>query len=103
MLTDWIKCAVHRSATFFAIGWQVQQSEGEGQRAMVSAVHNFAWRKRLENWDVMSAWNRAVKRTIARFVRGNIAAQNFRVKLPEEQRQQHERAREITNKWRKRR
>ena len=54
-------------------------------------------------WDVTEAWNRVVKRTIARFVRGNIAAQNFRIKLPEEQRQQHERARKIAEKWRARR
>lgn len=53
-------------------------------------------------WDVTEAWNRVVKRTIARFVRGNIAAQNYRIKLPEEQRQQHERAREIAERWRKR-
>jgi hypothetical protein len=54
------------------------------------------------SWDVAAAWNRAVKRTIARFVRGNIAAQNLRIKLPEEQRQQHERARKIAEKWRTR-
>lgn len=54
-------------------------------------------------WDVTAAWNRTVKRTIARFVRGNIAAQNLRIKLPEEQRQQHERARKIAEKWRDRR
>jgi hypothetical protein len=53
-------------------------------------------------WNVMGAWNQAVKRTIARFVRGNIAAQNFRIKLPDEQRRQHERARKIAEKWRTR-
>lgn len=53
-------------------------------------------------WDVTEAWNRVVKRTIARFVRGNIAAQNLRIKLPDEQRQQHERALKIAEQWRNR-
>ena len=54
-------------------------------------------------FDVAKAWNLVLKRTIGRFVRGNIAAQNMRILLPEEQKKQHERAREIADKWRKRR
>ena len=52
--------------------------------------------------DVRLAWNNVVKRTIGRFVRGNIAAQNLRILLPEEQEKQHEKARDIANKWRNR-
>ena len=68
----------------------------EEQRAMASTVSRM-------RWEVTEAWNRAVKRTIARFVRGNIAAQNFRIKLPEEQKQLHDRARQFAERWRDRR
>jgi hypothetical protein len=47
-----------------------------------------------------NAWNRILKRTIGRFVRGNIAAQNNRIMLPEEQKKNHERARRIAVSWR---
>jgi hypothetical protein len=49
-----------------------------------------------------SAWNNVVKHTIGRFVRGNIAAQNNRVLLKEEQQKRHERARKTAINWRSR-
>ena len=58
---------------------------------------------RQRRFDVAVVWNRLLKRTIGRFVRGNIAAQNLRIMLPDEQKKQHERARSIAEKWRNRR
>jgi hypothetical protein len=51
-------------------------------------------------FDVATTWNSVIKRTIARFVRGNIAAQNQRVLLPNEQKKKHEKAKKIAEKWR---
>jgi hypothetical protein len=53
-------------------------------------------------FDAAAEWLALVKRTIARFARGNIAAQNGRVLTPEEQAREHDRARAISDKWRKR-
>jgi hypothetical protein len=74
---------------------QDARGDREEQRAMIGTVNKM-------RWNVAAAWNRTVKRTIARFVRGNIAAQNFRIKLPEEQQEQHDRARRIAERWRAR-
>jgi hypothetical protein len=52
---------------------------------------------------VVAAWIRAIKRTIARFTRGNIAAQKQRILLPEEQERKHAQARAIASKMRERR
>jgi hypothetical protein len=41
-----------------------------------------------------------VKRTVARYARGNIAAQNERILMPDEQKQERELARPIANNWR---
>lgn len=49
------------------------------------------------------AWNDVVKHTIARFVRGNIAAQRNRILLRDEQKARHERARAAAQAWRHRR
>jgi hypothetical protein len=46
-------------------------------------------------FDVSVTWNSVVKRTIGRFVRGNISAQNQRVLLPDEQKKKHEKAKKI--------
>jgi hypothetical protein len=43
-----------------------------------------------------------VKRSIARFARGNIAAQNGRILFPEEQARDHARALEIARAWQRR-
>jgi hypothetical protein len=53
-------------------------------------------------YDTATEWLRAIKRTIARYTRGNIAAQNQRVLLPEEQEKEHAEARRITRRWRER-
>jgi hypothetical protein len=45
-------------------------------------------------------WDDAAKRTVARFARGNIAAQNGRILFPDEQRETHERAQKISRDWR---
>jgi hypothetical protein len=47
-------------------------------------------------------WIAAIKRTISRFARGNVAAQNARILMPEEQADQHERAQIISRSWKKR-
>jgi hypothetical protein len=47
-------------------------------------------------------WNTIVKRTVSRFARGNIAAQNGRILLPEEQELEHREARKIALKWKAR-
>jgi len=53
-------------------------------------------------FNVATAWNSVIKRTIARFVRGNVAAQKMRVLLPSEQKKKHEKAKQIAEKWRDR-
>jgi hypothetical protein len=47
-------------------------------------------------------WLALIKRTISRFARGNIAAQNQRLLLPGEQKKKHERAKKIAEQWRDR-
>jgi len=54
------------------------------------------------NVSVAERWTKVVKRTIARFVRGNIPAQWERLLLPEEQEDRHKRARRIAERWRNR-
>jgi hypothetical protein len=48
------------------------------------------------------SWSDLVKRVIARFARGNIAAQEGRVLLPEEQDEERDRAHAIARAWRHR-
>lgn len=45
------------------------------------------------------SWTEMVKRSIARFSRGNIATQNGRILFPEEQALEHERALRIAREW----
>jgi hypothetical protein len=51
-------------------------------------------------YDAPAEWMRMVKRTVARYARGNIAAQNERILMPDEQEQERDLARPIANKWR---
>jgi hypothetical protein len=44
-------------------------------------------------------WNDLVKRVVARFARGNIAAQEGRILLPEEQAAERDRAHAIARAW----
>jgi hypothetical protein len=53
-------------------------------------------------FNTAAEWVRTVKRTIARYARGNIAAQNQRVLLPEEQEKEHHEARRVTHRWSRR-
>lgn len=52
--------------------------------------------------EARAEWLRVVKKTVGRFARGNISAQNGRILMPEEQRGETERARAISTKWRDR-
>ena len=52
--------------------------------------------------EARSEWLRVVKRTIGRFARGNISAQNGRILMPEELDRETKRSRAINEKWRKR-
>jgi len=47
----------------------------------------------------VTAWAATIKRVVARFARGNIAAQSARILLPDEQEKQHGVARKILSKW----
>ncbi len=47
-------------------------------------------------------WMRVIKRTVARYARGNIAAQNGRILMPKEQEQEREQALKIYEKWKER-
>lgn len=47
-------------------------------------------------------WTLTIKRTIARFARGNISAQNGRILLPEEQEEEGKKMRAISVKWKAR-
>jgi hypothetical protein len=47
-------------------------------------------------------WSARIKRTIKRFARGNIAAQNGRILLPEEQEKESKEMRAISAKWKAR-
>jgi hypothetical protein len=47
-------------------------------------------------------WDLLTKGTIARYARGNIAAQRKRIQLPHEQEQEHATARGIARRWRER-
>jgi hypothetical protein len=47
-------------------------------------------------------WNDLIKKVVARFARGNIAAQEGRILLPEEQAEDRDRARAIARGWRHR-
>ena len=49
-----------------------------------------------------SRWLAIVKATVARFSRGNIAAQNGRVLTPDEQTREHTKMKKIAAKWRSR-
>jgi hypothetical protein len=61
-----------------------------------------AYSKLRPSFDAGALWNELVKRTIGRFARGNIAAQNRRVLLPNEQAQEHRQSRELAKKWKER-
>ena len=56
----------------------------------------------LRRYDVSAEWLRLVKRTVARFARGNISAQSGRVQTPEEQALEHKRAIILSAKMKKR-
>jgi hypothetical protein len=58
--------------------------------------------RRPTRYSATREWISLVKRTIARFTRGNIAAQKERVLLPDEQQEQHDRAKKIIEGWRDR-
>jgi hypothetical protein len=47
-------------------------------------------------------WAALVKRSVARFARGSIAAQNLRILLPEEQAREHARTAPIARQWKER-
>jgi hypothetical protein len=47
----------------------------------------------------ITKWAATVKRTVARFARGNISAQSARILMPEEQEKEHGAARKILLKW----
>ena len=47
----------------------------------------------------VTAWAATIKRVVARFARGNIAAQSARILLPDEQKKQHGVAKKILLKW----
>jgi hypothetical protein len=51
-------------------------------------------------YDAPVEWMRLVKRTVARYARGNIAAQNERILMPDEQDRERDLARPIAEKWR---
>lgn len=55
-----------------------------------------------QRYSAETIWARLIKRTIARFARGNIAAQNNRVMLQSEQQKRHEEAKRIAESWRPR-
>jgi hypothetical protein len=52
--------------------------------------------------EARSEWLRVVKKTVGRFARGNISAQNGRILMPEELDAETKRARAINSKWRDR-
>ncbi len=52
--------------------------------------------------NVEAAWNRAVKRVIARFARGSISAQEERILLPEEQDAERRASVPIAREWKAR-
>ena len=47
-------------------------------------------------------WVSLIKRSVARFARGSIAAQNQRLLLPEEQEREHARTSPIARQWKER-
>jgi len=47
-------------------------------------------------------WDELVKKTVARFSRGNIAAQERGLLFPEEQEREEARVRALTRKWKER-
>ena len=47
-------------------------------------------------------WDALVKRTVARFARGNIAAQHGRILFPEEQERERVRVTKFVRAWKKR-
>lgn len=47
-------------------------------------------------------WERALKAVTARFVRGNIAAQNRRMRLKQDADREHKRAVQIARQWKRR-
>ncbi len=51
-------------------------------------------------FDAPAEWARMVKRTVARYARGNISAQNERILMPDEQEHERKLARPIANRWR---
>jgi hypothetical protein len=53
-------------------------------------------------FDAPAEWMRLVKRTVARYARGNIAAQNERILMPDEQERERKEALAISEKWRER-
>jgi hypothetical protein len=61
-----------------------------------------ASQKKRGPFDVAREWTAAVKRTIARYARGNIAAQNGRVLTRGEQADRHKKARAISARMRTR-
>ncbi len=51
-------------------------------------------------YDAAAEWMRTVKRTVARYARGNIAAQNERILMPDEQERERDLVRPISIRWR---
>ena len=67
---------------------------------MPNSVRNMGARP--TRYSAENRWLSLVKQTIARFTRGNIAAQRERILLPDEQKRRHEEARKIAENWRHR-
>jgi hypothetical protein len=55
-----------------------------------------------EDQEIWRDWTALVKQTVARFSRGNIAAQHGSIMLPEEQNRERARVRVFTGKWKER-
>jgi hypothetical protein len=52
--------------------------------------------------DVHEEWDRVVRKTVARFARGNISAQKGRILTEEGKAREHERAAKIARNWKRR-
>jgi hypothetical protein len=53
-------------------------------------------------FEATKEWTRMVKRIVARYARGNIAVQNERILMPEEQAREREEALNTSKKWKER-
>jgi hypothetical protein len=52
--------------------------------------------------DIWADWTALIKRVVARFARGNIAAQRGRVHLPKEQERERAEAKQTATAWKRR-